>query len=288
MIGSSTVSELAFASLTLRNVRPKPRRPAALKIAHNVDDLPTITPTSALFLDFDGTLADLMPTPDDVRITPTTWASIVSLRQHLAGALAIITGRSIVDLDRMLAPLKLSVAGMHGVEMRLGDDAIIRRVGMPQNIEAILLDAAQSLRPLVALNSGLRLEDKTLALSLHYRAAPEHAALCWHAATAAIHDAPSLEVRPGKMVVEIVPRAADKGAAIRDFMSRPPFAGRTPLFAGDDAADEDAIAMVQSMGGIGIRIVDDHHTPTCATFSVGSAQIVRDWLAQPRISPASD
>jgi trehalose 6-phosphate phosphatase len=297
MAGSSTSTQLTrvgnlFVPTDAGSSRLKARPTVYGGRVHRVsrrietaDDLPRITSATALFLDFDGTLADLMPTPEDVRVPSGTLASLVAQQKALSGALAIVTGRAIDDLDRLLAPLQLTAAGMHGAEMRLSDDTrtpsdIVESRYIRPDTKSALRAAALALGPLVALHKGLRLETKSLALSLHYRGAPEHAALCWQAAVAATRDAQSLDVRPGKMVVEIVPRAAHKGTAIRHFMTLPPFAARMPIFAGDDAADEDAIAAVQALGGTGIRIVDDAHTPTCAAFSVASPDIIRAWIAR--------
>jgi trehalose 6-phosphate phosphatase len=292
MVGSSTFHQPSrigrvFVPTDTRAPLAKDRA-AARGVARTVqraDQLPRITTASAVFLDFDGTLADLMPTPEDVRVSSDTWTSLAAQQKALDGALAIVTGRAIEDLDRMLTPLRLTAAGMHGAEMRLSDDIggrgeIVESRYIRPETKAALSGVARALGPLVSLHRGLRLETKSLALTLHYRGAPEHAALCWQAAVAATRSVESLEVRPGKMVVEIVPRVAHKGAAIRYFMAQAPFAGRTPMFAGDDAADEDAIAAVQALGGIGIRIVDDMHTPTCAAYCVTSAEMVRAWIAR--------
>lgn len=276
MINWTTCSERSSGSVVSTGGRRLEPGPVTL----SPSQLPAITVESALFLDFDGTLADLTACPENVRVHPATATAIASLQRHLAGALAIVTGRTIADLDRRLAPLRVKAAGMHGAELRLGDDAIALDPRLPPRASEALAAIAETLRPTVAQHPGLQLEHKPLALSLHYRRGPEHAGLCWEAAQAATRSMTGFEVRPGKMVVEIVPATSNKGTAIRCLMASAPFKGRRPLFAGDDAADEAAIEAVQSMGGAGIRIVDEPDTPTCAYFRVPAATLVRNWLAR--------
>jgi trehalose 6-phosphate phosphatase len=247
-------------------------------VTRNAYGLPRIAVETALFLDFDGTLADLCACPADVQIGRGIIDTVAALQRLQSGALAIVSGRTIDDLDRRLAPLRVNAAGMHGAEVRLGDGAIVWDRQIPPMASRQLTDVVTTLTPMIQLNPGLQLEHKPLALALHYRRSPELAALCWQAAQAAIRDVAGFEVRPGKMVVEILPASIDKGTAIRRFMASPPFKGRQPVFAGDDIADEAAIEAVQRMGGIGIRIVDDPSTPTRAMRVVSAAHIVRDWL----------
>jgi trehalose 6-phosphate phosphatase len=243
-----------------------------------VDHLPQISAASALFLDFDGTLADLAPCPRDACVSPRTLAALEALQQRLSGAVAIVSGRTIADLDRCLRPLRMSAAGMYGAELRVGDAACLRDPRLPKATAERIAALAAKLQRWSGVYPGLTVEHKPLALALHYRQAPQHAARCWHAAHDALQNLSGFAVRPGKMVVEIVPVSSNKGAAIDRLMAAAPFKGRVPLFAGDDTADEAAIDAVQALGGAGIRIVDGPSTPTCARFTVAIADTVRDWL----------
>jgi trehalose 6-phosphate phosphatase len=242
--------------------------------------LPAISRDVALFLDVDGTLADLMARPEDVRIAVSVQAALAALEARLSGALAIVTGRTIHDIDRLFSPRRFSVAGVHGCEMRLGRDTTIELSDVTASTTKTLSDIAAALRPFVADHDGVWLEEKPLALSLHYRARPEHGALCWQVAAEAVRKVPTFEARPGKMVVEIVPAAVDKGTAIRRLMSLPPFVGRTPIFVGDDVGDEPAIVAVQALGGIGIRIVEGAYVETAAAVRLTDAAVVRAWLVR--------
>lgn len=253
-------------------------------LAVRSNQLPIITAETALFLDFDGTLADLSRCRTNVYVPPTTVTAIASLQRLLSGALAIVTGRTIDDLDLFLAPLRVTAAGMHGAEMRLGDGATVTDPRLTPLAAQQLTRFAATLRSLVELHPGLQLEHKPMALAIHYRGAPQHSSLCWQSALAATQHTSGFEVRPGKMVVEVVPALSNKGAAVRRIMAKAPFQGRRPLFVGDDVADEAAIEAVQSMGGTGIRIVDDPVTPTQAKIIVPTSRVVREWLTGADIS----
>jgi trehalose 6-phosphate phosphatase len=252
------------------------RRP----LATTVRELPTITNETALFLDVDGTLADFHMQPTAVRVSADVKAAIRLWDRVLSGAVALVSGRTLSDLEIMFDPLFVSAAGTHGAEMRLADDSSQRNRSVSHGLSHQVANLTAALQPMVALTNGLVLETKPMALTLHYRATPEHAALCWQAATALVAQYPNFEVRHGKMIVEIVPAASDKGTAVRAFMAQVPFAGRVPIFVGDDVADEAGFRVAQDLGGIGIRIIDAPQTPTCAIYRVASNRIIRDWLAQ--------
>ena len=210
--------------------------------------LPALTPDTALFLDFDGTLAALAPQPDAVHMPIGLMPTLAVLQQKLGGALAIITGRRRTDIDHFFDPLRLPMASEHGAQYRFSD-------GSNSGIAAPDLSAALlAAKKLVHQHAGLVLEHKTSSMALHYRLAPQLEALCRDTLVTAIKGMDGVEILPGKYVFEIKPAGVNKGQAIIFFMSHAPFAGRTPLFAGDDATDEAGFAAVQDLGGHGIKI----------------------------------
>ncbi len=204
----------------------------------------------AIFLDFDGTLVDLAERPDLVQVTEETLCTLRALNAHYGGAIAIITGRDIETVDAFLSPLKLPVAGVHGLMRR---DA---RGGLhvPAYDPGPLASLEEALRPLIQREAGLLLEKKRGALVLHYRQRPDLENVARKEMAAAAADFPSISLRMGKMVIEAVGYPTDKGRAIESFMDDPPFIGRTPLFAGDDVTDEDGFAVVNGRGGLSIKV----------------------------------
>lgn len=214
--------------------------------------LPTLTDPRgvAMFLDFDGTLVEIAETPDAVHVAQTTRATLVRLQKLLDGALAIVTGREIAIVDAMLSPFRCPVAGVHGLTRR---DAEGREHDKP--IPPSFLDAAErQLATLAAKNPGLLVERKSHAVALHYRGRPSLEAAC----IAAMEELIALDERVclvrGKMVIEARPIGGDKGSAVVDFLAERPFAGRRPVFAGDDVTDEDAFRVVNDRNGVTLKI----------------------------------
>ena len=227
----------------------------------------------ALFLDLDGTVLDLAPTPDGVAIDPETVAAIGVLAQRLGGALAVVTGRTLADVDRILAPLRLPAAALHGAELRRSGGGRIADAGSapPERLTAAL-GAFVDARP------GLRLEDKGASVALHYRATPEREdEVRARVAALVAQFAPAHELQPGKMVIEVRPRGCDKGVALKSLMAEPPFAGRTPLMFGDDLTDEFAFAAAAAFGG-GSVLVGSVDRPSIATFGLADPAAMRAWL----------
>lgn len=204
----------------------------------------------AFFFDFDGTLADIAEHPEDVEITSETRQALERLVDASGGAVAIITGRDIASIDRFLEPLKLPIAGVHGLTRRDANGEL----HSPEFDKAALKTIETELQSLAEKETGLYLERKHGALALHYRQRPELETPCIETMERAVGDTGSIKLRRGKMVIEAIGFQTDKGAAIDSFMQEEPFRGRTPLFAGDDLTDEDGFALVNSRGGISIKV----------------------------------
>jgi trehalose 6-phosphate phosphatase len=237
--------------------------------------LPTLSDPNriALFLDFDGTLAAITDVPEEVRIDPATRGALVELDKQLNGAVAIITGREIETIDHFLAPLRLSIAGVHGLTRRDASGRIyapLVAAGFGDAIEIV----AESL---VKNNPGLLLERKYGAIALHYRARPDLESLCLATMEKAATGARNIELKRGKMVVEARAIGGNKGSAVADYMSEQPFAGRTAIFAGDDITDEDAFDLVNARGGISIKIGPGE---TRATYQTANIVEFLAWLRQ--------
>jgi trehalose 6-phosphate phosphatase len=222
-----------------------------------------------LFLDFDGTLVDLAETPEGVHVMAGLVPALQVLQRHLGGRLAIVSGRPIAQIDAMLAPLSLPVAGVHGNERR---DATGLLHYSP---EPDLSGVQQCAEQLAVLHPRLRVEHKRGALALHYRQAPQLEALCREAMLKAVDDSPGIVLLFGKMVIEAKPAGVNKGTAIADFMAEAPFIGHLPLFAGDDTTDEAGFSTVQQAGGMGLKVGPG---PTAARRRIATPQDLRDQL----------
>ena len=234
---------------------------------------PRVSAGDALFLDLDGTLVEIAPTPDAVRPARRLPQILEHLSRRLGSALAIVSGRPISEIDRILAPLALPAAGLHGLERRSTDGTHRPPPALPR-----LCELRTALQDFAAAHPGLLLEDKGAALALHYRARPELGA----AAAAAVETAlgrpcGGIVVQQGKAVIELRPDGADKGRAVAAFMSEPPFAGRRPVFAGDDKTDEAAFRAVRARGGVAVRVGGEG--ATAAEWSLADVAAVHAWLA---------
>jgi trehalose 6-phosphate phosphatase len=232
-------------------------------------DLPAIGPHSALFLDFDGTLVDLAPQPEAVQLVPGLIPALARLSTQLDGALAIVSGRTLIDLDGFLAPLRLPAAAEHGAQRRVAGGVAVS-LAAPD-----LQEVARRAAELMVHHPGLRVEVKSAAVALHYRHAPELEALCLQVMQEAASNTPGVELLRGKFVFEVKPSGVSKGTAIEAFMAEPPFAGRIPLFAGDDTTDEAGFTAVQFMGGEGIKVGEG---ATLARWRCTSPTALRQWL----------
>ena len=230
---------------------------------------------SSLFLDVDGTLLDIAPAPELVIVPTELLATLSRLSGLLGGALALVSGRPIVQLDRLFAPLRLPAAGEHGAEIRLAtDQATI--AGPPPPALAQLV---AQLTAATADIAGVRIEPKRAGVVVHYRQAPEQAAHLRDIVDAAVADhATDVQIMPGKMVLEVKERTYSKGQAVTALMQRPPFAGRLPLFLGDDASDRDGFAAARRFGGCGAAVGPDH--ADAADWLFASPAAVREWLTR--------
>jgi trehalose 6-phosphate phosphatase len=231
--------------------------------------LPLVGLQTALFLDFDGTLTDLAPQPDAVQVTDELVPTLRQLQAQLNGALAIVSGRPLTELDGFLAPLQLPMAAEHGAQCRWPSGDVVR-LASPD-----LYDAAQLASAFAAQHAGLHVEIKTAGVALHYRHAPALELQCLQVMQQAISGRPGLELLCGKFVFEVKPTGVSKGTAIAAFMAQPPFAGRVPLFAGDDVTDEAGFASVQRFGGQSIKIGEG---ATLAHYRCATPAAFRQWL----------
>ena len=242
----------------------------------NAQEPPPCEPQAALFLDLDGTLIEIAARPDRVRVPAMLPQLLDRLSRVRGGALAVVSGRSIADIDRLLAPWHGAAAGLHGGERRRADGTLAR------TRDARAARALQRLRPrlnaLAAALPGVLIEDKGATLALHCRAAPKREAALREAARAvALEFAPALALLEGKMVFEFRSPAASKGSAIAAFMDDPPFRGRMPVFIGDDQTDEDGFREIGRRGGLAVRV--GTLCDSAARFALPSVTAVRAWLA---------
>ena len=204
----------------------------------------------ALLLDIDGTIVDIAPTPTSVRVTPGLKEALTRLVGLTGGALALVSGRSLADIDRLFAPLRLAAIGGHGAEFRPahGEQAEARD---PLGLEPEL---RRKLRAVAG--GGVVAEDKGFSVALHYRLAPDRAALVCDAVNkicAEPWDAP-IEVLPGKAVIEIKHAGFSKATGVRELMTHAPFKGRRPVFIGDDTTDETVFAILPELDGFGFSV----------------------------------
>lgn len=226
----------------------------------------------ALFLDVDGTLLEIAATPTAVRVPERVIHVLAAVQRRLQGAVALVSGRSIVELDRLFMPLRLPAAGVHGAERRGATGTVHRR----ENGEAL----APARRLLVAwgtAHAGVLVEDKGVALAVHYRGAPELESAARQVVAEALAAVGSaFHIQEGKKVLEIKGDSMGKGDAIAAFMREPPFRGRVPVFIGDDLTDEDGFDVVNRLGGQSIGVGLDRETR--ARWRLADERDVLSWI----------
>ena len=227
---------------------------------------PALPAHAALLLDLDGTLLDIAPTPDSVVVPAELLESLRRLRTLLGDALAVVSGRPIEQVESLLHAVPYAVAGEHGAAIRHAPGAALERPDLPA-LPAGWLDQAGRV---AAGIPGVLLERKAHGFVLHYRLAPAAGPALQQAVLDILGDAAAaFTLMPARMAWEVKPRGADKGRAVSSLMARPPFAGRVPVYVGDDVTDEDGMRVARELGGLGLRVQDSFIDPAG----------VRAWLA---------
>jgi trehalose 6-phosphate phosphatase len=224
----------------------------------------------ALFLDFDGTLVELAETPDSVTLPRGLADLLARLARGLEGRLAILSGRSLADLERHLGPGPFAVSGSHGLELRLA-----RGLDLPVAAPALPAAARRAALRFAEGKDGLLVEVKPAGLAIHYRRAPEREAEVAEFAARLAAEC-GLRVQNGKMVAELRPAGADKGDALRALMREPIFAGARPWFMGDDLTDEDGFAAAAELGGGGVLVGSAR--PSAARWRLPDVEAAARWL----------
>lgn len=227
----------------------------------------------AVFLDVDGTLLEFAARPDEVVVPKALHTTLERLARKLDGAVAFISGRALADVDRIFAPLRFPTVGGHGSEIRVPESDGLNHHG------SVPFDRAlkQKFFDLTQLGAGIVIEDKGYSIAVHYRLAPD---LGGHV-IAAVTDIwtksgkRSFEILPGKFVMEVKPRGFDKGSGLREMMGYAPFAGRRPIFIGDDTTDRAAFAALPDFDGIGYSVGG---IVPGATHNFDGPRDVRHWL----------
>ena len=242
----------------------------------SLDRLPPL-PASALLLDLDGTLLDLAPTPDSVVVPAGLPDTLRALRDRLDGALAIVTGRPVETIDALLGDAPYAVAGEHGGAVRHAPGEALQRPPLPAP-PAELLAAAERL---AATHAGVLLERKARGFALHFRAVPESGPVMHDALAEVLAGSSTFELLQAHMLWEVRPRGMDKGKAVQALMARAPFAGRTPVFIGDDVTDEDAMRAVRALRGAGFQVAEAFGSPAAVRAWLDGAAAAGDWPPLP-------
>jgi trehalose 6-phosphate phosphatase len=228
----------------------------------------------AVLLDIDGTLLDLAPTPREVWVPPGLTKTLNRLLEKTSGALALVSGRSLNDIDLIFAPEQFPAVGGHGAEMRLSMDSEAVATHAPPMDKEL----KRRLAAIAKLSPGILLEDKGYSLALHYRLAPHAEKAIYEAVSLIRADLPNapIEVLPGKCVCEIKHSGFNKASGVAELMTHEPFKGRRPVFIGDDVTDESVFAIIPDFGGLAFS-VGRHAQGVAGHFD--EPRDVREWLA---------
>lgn len=231
---------------------------------------PALPQDASLFLDFDGTLVELVDRPDSVVAGDRVRAIISRLLARLDGRLAVVSGRDAGFVRSRIGIPNLPIAGSHGQELHFGDGT--HEIPLPPPfLEAL----AERLDQLVASHPGVLVERKPLGVALHYRQVPAMEQWCRDlAATLAREN--GLSLQPGKMMIEMRSAGGTKGTALSRFLQRPPFAGSLPVMVGDDLTDEPGFASATAQGGWGVLVGPPRET--AARYFLRGVPQVLDWL----------
>jgi trehalose 6-phosphate phosphatase len=228
----------------------------------------------AILLDIDGTILDLAPSPQQVWVPTGLRRTLARLKALTDGAVALVSGRPLHDIDLIFSPLELAAIGGHGAEFRAtaGAEPVLRAQPLPAALKRKLASVTE-------LGPGILAEDKGYSLALHYRLAPDKAAAVRAAIDEICAAAPpgTVEILPGKLVVEIKPAGINKANAVCDLMDCAPFKNRNPIFIGDDTTDEPVFGIISQFGGLGFsvgRVVPD------VNGHFDTPESVRSWLAR--------
>ena len=228
----------------------------------------------ALFLDLDGTLIDIAPAPDKVVTPPALTDALVRLRKALDGSVAVVSGRRLGEIDRLLSPVQLPVAAEHGAIIRMPSGALDQMAPALRPPR----EWAEHLRQETRGWNGILVEEKTYSIAIHYRLAPQYEDAVHRIALSLVHSAPKgFELLALKRAFEVRPKGASKARAVNVLMEQEPFRGRQPVFVGDDVTDEDGMASAVGLGGLGLTVD--------AAFG-GKTVAVRDWLERAAVSLA--
>lgn len=266
---------------------PEATLPPPIPAAAALPPPPPLPDGIALFLDVDGCLLPFASRPDAVEVPRALVERLTALQRALDGALALVSGRNLATLDALFAPGRFTAAGLHGVERRRAGDE-----GGTAIVPPALRDVHDAAQVLVGAHPGALLEDKGAAIALHWRMVadagkPAAAQASRAFAEDALGRLPGYQLQPGDHVIELRPRHADKGSAILAFLEEPPFAGRMPVFAGDDLTDEPGFSAVNAHGGISVLVGD--RAGSTARHRLPDPAAVHAWLGVPaRPSTAKD
>jgi len=226
----------------------------------------------ALFLDFDGTLVDFADRPDGVQVAGSLMRTLTEIFEVADGGLAIVTGRTLAEIDAFLEPLKLPVAGVHGLVRRDGRGEV-RKATVDDDA---LADVARAFDAFASRHDGVLVERKSHSVALHYRRAPALEADCRAVAEAALALTVGFDLQVGKCVVEVRASGHDKGSAIEALLQTPELEGRRPIFIGDDVTDEAGFQVVNARGGVSVKVGAGE---TVAHYRLDGVGAVHDWLA---------
>src|SRR3989440_3023949 len=235
---------------------------------------------TAILLDIDGTLLDLMPTPREVWVPPGLSKTLNRLLERTSGALALVSGRALNDIDLIFAPAEFPAVGGHGAEMRVSAEAVVT------NAPPMDKELKRRLAAIAKLSPGILLEDKGYSLALHYRLAPHAEKAIYEAVSLIRADLPNapIEVLPGKCVCEIKHSGFNKATGVLELMSHEPFKGRRPIFIGDDVTDEAVFGIMPDLGGLAFSV---GRRATGVADHFDEPRDVREWLAHLLVDEAS-